>query len=144
MYRLTILYAPEDEEYAVPAKQLGDVFTKLNLDVVVKAAKDAAIPDILAADIVVFGSSVTQRSSLHPHFAEMLRAFEGINLAGKLSGFLSYGSNNAPVLFRKALRDTDISEFNRDLIVNSRGVDTADLESWAKGLYEKFREGIYE
>ena len=84
MYRLTILYAPEDEEYAGPAKQLGDAFSELGLDVVVKAAKNAGIPDILAADIVIFGSSVF-KPYLHPHFAEMVRAFKGINLAGKFA-----------------------------------------------------------
>ncbi len=143
MYRLTILYAPEDEEYAGPAKQLGDAFSELGLDVVVKAAKNAGIPDILAADIVIFGSSVF-KPYLHPHFAEMVRAFKGINLAGKFAGFLSYGDNNAPRLFRKALRDTDIFEFRRDLVISSGGAEPAELMKWAKELYEKCEEGIYE
>ena len=143
MYRLTILYAPEDEEYAGPAKQLGDAFSELGLDVVVKAAKNAGIPDILAADIVIFGSSVF-KPYLHPHFAEMVRAFKGINLAGKFAGFLSYSDNNAPRLFRKALRDTDIFEFRRDLVISSGGVEPAELMKWAKELYEKCKEGIYE
>ena len=143
MYRLTILYAPEDEEYAGPAKQLGDAFSELGLDVVVKAAKNAGIPDILAADIVIFGSSVF-KPYLHPHFAEMVRAFKGINLAGKFAGFLSYGDNNAPKLFRKALRDTDIFEFRRDLVISSGGVEPAELMKWAIELYEKCKEGIYE
>ena len=143
MYRLTILYAPEDEEYAGPAKQLGDAFSELGLDVVVKAAKNAGIPDILAADIVIFGSSVF-KPYLHPHFAEMVRAFKGINLAGKFAGFLSYSDNNAPRLFRKALRDTGIYEFRRDLVINSGGAEPAELMKWAQELYEKCKEGIYE
>jgi len=143
MVRLTILYAPEDEEYADPAKQLGGTFSELGLDVAVKAAKNAEIPDILAADIVILGSSVF-KPDLHPHFAEMVRAFKGINLAGKCVGFLSYNGNNAPKLFRRALRDTDIYEFNRDLVINSGHVLPAELMNWAKELYEKYEAGIYE
>ena len=142
MYRLTILYAPEDEEYAGPAKQLGNAFSELGLDVVVKAAKNAEIPDVLSADIVIFGSSVF-KPYLHPHFAEMVRAFKGINLAGKCAGFLSYRGNNAPKLFRKALRDTDIYEFNRDLVINSGGTNPDELMNWAKELFKRFEDGIY-
>lgn len=142
MYRLTILYAPEDEEYAGPAKQLGNAFSELGLDVVVKAAKNAGISDILAADIVIFGSSVL-KPYLHPHFTEMVRAFKGINLAGKCAGFLSYSGNNAPKLFRKALRDTDIYEFRRDLIINSGSTKPDELTKWAKELFKRYEEGIY-
>ncbi len=142
MVRLTVLYAPEDEEYAEPARQLGEAFTELGLDVIVKAAKVAGIPDILAADIVIFGSTVF-KPDLHPHFAEMVRAFEGINLAGKYAGFLSYNGNNAPKLFRKALRDTDIYEFRRDLAIKSGKSKPEELMKWARDLYKSYEDGIY-
>ncbi|HUV08169.1 MAG TPA: hypothetical protein VMX75_10600 [Spirochaetia bacterium] len=158
MYRLAILYAPYSEEYIRLIEELSGAFGELGLDVAIRGAKDAGVPDILAADIVVFGSdhrdsqsgvSETKASpagklNLHPDFGEMERAFEGINLAGKFAGFISMDGGPGPGLFKKALQYTEISTFADDLVFNRKGLTSEQIHTWAKALYKKFEEGMYE
>ena len=140
MHRITILFAPDEEGYRTPAETLGQAFSRLGLDVVVKAAGEARFPDILASDIVIFGSEVVGSGALHPHFGEIVRTFEGVNLAGRLSGFLCYENNGASSLFRDALRDTDISFFQEDLVIRSDETSDKRIEAWAGKLYGRYEE----
>jgi len=150
MYRLTILYAPGDEEHRAPAEELAARFSQPDLETVVKAARDAQIPDVTASDLVVFGSAVAAGGGLHPDFAEMIRAFEGINLAGRLSAFLAYqesgGKDGAPALFRRALGETEIAVFPEVLNLpdSSSDAPSAGMASWADRLYTTFKDGLHE
>ena len=132
MYQLAVLYAPYGNEYSEKMEELGRAFKKLNFDVNLRGAKDAGITDILAADVVVFCSVQFEGQSLHPDFDDMVRVFEGINLAG------------TPELFREALRDTEIGTYSGDLILSARGTEANKVKTWAAALYTGFKDSIHE
>jgi flavodoxin len=136
--KAVILYAPEGQEYRIPAEELGRSLAQVNLDVKVKAAKDAGIPDILAADVILLGSLTNGRGEVHEHFAEIVRAFEGINLAGRLAGLISYDEGDSHKIFEEALRDTDISVFAENLTVETAHTDAERIKSWAERIYANY------
>ena len=146
MNRVTILYAPEKHGELVG--KVAAAFRKLSLDVTALPAGNGGIPDITPADIVVFASGFEGGGSLHPDFGEMVRAFAGINLAGRLAGFLDLDGGSAPALFRKALGDTGIAVFQRDLVLGGDRAKTTGLErtiaEWVEALTTKYRNGLHE
>lgn len=140
MYHLTILYAPDAKDTRSAVNSIADAFGRENLDVKVRPAREAGIPDVLASDIVIFGLDGKDLKPAKTAFAEMFRAFKGINLAGKLCGLISFNKNNSPEIFRKALKDSDIEIFDDVLSLATRSIDGKKGKSWADKLYKKFKD----
>ena len=140
MYHLTILYAPDTKDTRSAANSIADAFKRENLDVKVRPAREGGIPDVLASDIVIFGLDGKDLKPANTAFAEMFRAFKGINLAGKLSGLISFNKNNSPEIFRKALKDSDIEILDDVLSLATRSIDGKKIKSWADKLYKKFKD----
>jgi hypothetical protein len=93
--------------------------------------------------MVIF-CSADPSSLIHGDFSEMVRAFGGMNLSGKLAGFVSLGDNDSSGLFRKALLDTNISMFKETLSVDRLKGESEKLRTWIDKYYEKHRGCTYE
>ena len=130
------LYAPNSEELQNLGEAVVRAFKQKDVVATAKPALVSGIPDVLASDIIIFG--LAGGKDLNPgesDFAEMFRAFAGINLAGKFAGLLSLDENASPAVFKEALKDTDIDIFNEELPVSSLNIKRARLRSWAGKLY---------
>ena len=143
MHRLLILYAPDNQEARNSTAAVASSFEQTDLDVVAIAAQKAQFNDVLAADISLYYSAVSDAALLHSDFAEIERALGGVNLAGKMSGLISLGGSKAPRLFRRALKDSNVFIFDEDLELESGTADRDKISMWSERLYRKFKEGIH-
>ena len=88
MHDLSILYTPVTEKIKKNIEVLKSIFTEQGHNVHVKSGNKVAVPDILRSDIIIFATDNEQK--LKEDFAEILRALPGINLAGRICGFVSF------------------------------------------------------
>jgi flavodoxin len=101
----------------------------------VKKVTDANIADFTRADIVVFGTQKTGTSDLPPDYAECVRVFKGVTLAGRTAGLFSMGAEKATGRLRKALKDTEISTLEEDpLFSEPKSGGPAEIAAWVKKL----------
>ena len=141
MYRLVILYAPDTSDLSGPLAALGRSLERPDVEVNVKAASQALFPDVLAADMALFCSGDCKEHSAHPDFSEMVRAFTGVNFAGKFAGLISFKGNQSPHLFRQSLKDTGIEVHTEDLDLDGDQAERKTLQNWADRFYQAFKDG---
>jgi hypothetical protein len=134
-YQLTLLYAPDSKELQKLADAVTQSFKQKDVTASAKPASASGIPDILASDVILFGLAGQDIDPKKTDFAEMFRAFRGINLAGKFAGLLVIDDNDSPAIFRDALKDTDIDIFTEELPVSSTDFKRARIRSWARKLH---------
>jgi hypothetical protein len=138
MYSVLILWAPDSTENRRIVDAVSRVFDELKTTTVAKPAAEATIADVNAAEIVLFGVEKSGSAELPQEYAEWIRVFKGITLAGRTAGFFSMGSERATARLRKALKDTEIAQRDDEpLFVDSR---QADMSEWARKLVNGHRE----
>jgi flavodoxin len=109
MYHAALIYAPATAEMDALAELIVGKLAGERVTVVRKPARDAAIPDLAAADLVLLGSTAGAAAAIHEDFAEILRALDGISLAGRSVGVFALGSESTISAFAEALKDCEIA-----------------------------------
>ncbi|MGD0727425.1 MAG: hypothetical protein ABSB63_17900 [Spirochaetia bacterium] len=135
MHSVLILWAPESAENRRVVEAVTGAFDAAMLAPLAKKVAEASIADITAAEIVVLGTQKTNSSDLPPEYAECLRVFKGVTLAGRTAGLFSMGSEKATGRLRKALKDTEISTWEEDpLFSDPKSGAPAEIAAWVKKL----------
>jgi hypothetical protein len=138
MYSVLILWAPDTAENRRIVDAVSRAFDELKTSPIAKRVSDATIADMTASDIVLFGVEKSGPAELPADYAECLRIFRGITLAGRTAGFFSMGLERATGRLRRALKDTEIAQREDDpLFADSR---LSDLSEWARKLLSGHRE----
>ena len=131
MYRGVIIYAPAEARLEQLVRRLADCFDGEQFEVATCSADQAAIPDLAGADIFLLASLPAGGQPIHPDFTEILRALQGISLAGRVGGAISVGSEPTVQALRRALQDCelDIPEGNFRSF-SPEQIDSTELNSW--------------
>jgi hypothetical protein len=98
-------------------------------------ADQASIPDLTRADVFLLASLPSGEQPIHPDFAEILRALQGITLAGRVGGAFSVDSEATVRAFRQALRDCELdlaAENFRSL--SAENLESSDLNVWVNTI----------
>jgi hypothetical protein len=142
MYRLRILYAPKEDKTDKWVKAVEEAFQKYQeLEVSSKSCQEASMTDFQAADIMIIGQFFEngENKNVCDNFKEILRALRGVNLAGRLAGFLSHKHDNVPLLFQEALKETDIRYFEEPLTLKEGKNDKKQIQDWVTRLYDDYK-----
>jgi hypothetical protein len=123
-----VVYESDSPLLKSAAQRIGKVASAESA-VVIRAAKDVTIPDILLADVYFFGSE----SQPAIEYAEIERVCRGINLAGRYCAFYSHSSVKSFDFLRSMVKDTDVNT-NIDRILFSNNPDDNTLTSWVKAV----------
>jgi len=135
MYRGVIIYAPAEELMKRLVRRLADCFDGEQFKVETKPADQAAIPDLTGADVFLLASLPAVGQPIHPDFSEMLRALQGITLAGRVGGAFSVDSEPTVRAFREALRDCELILPDQNFLNISREhLESSDLRGWIDAL----------
>ncbi len=135
MVHTLVIYAPEKSRSAEAAQRIGALLKKRKYSVVIKEAASTSMPDLAAADIILFGSSVGNsrpaRTFLHPDYGELARSLKGVNLAGRVVGLFSEEDRVFAAL-EKALGDTGVAlgKENHLTLAEAAGPNPAALDRW--------------
>ena len=142
MYSVLILWAPDSIENRKNVDLITHAFEPMKITPVVKTAAESTIADVNNAEIVVFGAQKNGASDLPPDYAEYLRVFKGITLAGRTAGFFSLGTEKATARLRKALKDTEIAQFDDEPVLadQKQGTEMAD---WTRRLITFHKERLH-
>ena len=107
MYHAALIYAPTTSEMDALVEEILRRLPGDRITTVRKPAREAAIPDLAAADLLLLGSTAGETGAIHDEFAEILRALEGISLAGRALGVFSLRSESTISAFAEALEDCE-------------------------------------
>ena len=142
MFNVAIIYAPEDEDIHEFAQQIHSEFKKSDFKATLKKANKASIPDIAAADIVVFGSKEQKKYPIHNDFSQLIRSFSGVNLAGRAAAFFILENSDTLAEFKKVLNDSDIQFFNPPLYIKKekQKANAKAISQWVKKIYKSYKE----
>jgi flavodoxin len=137
MYHAALIYAPASPEMEAISKKIIGKLPRNRVEAVRKAARDAAIPDIAAADLVLLGSAAQRGDAVHEDFAEIFRALKGISLAGRTVGIYALDSESTIRAFADALKDCEVSlpSPNR-LVLKTPDPAEQDISRWLSGLLQ--------
>ena len=141
MYRAVIMYAPADDRMHKLVRDLEECFDTDSIKVETKAAGQAAIPDLTAADLFLLGSLPEGREPVHTDFSEILRALEGITLAGRVGGLFSVDSEPTLEAFRQALRDCELLLSEKNFLnLEADQLDPPVLKGWVDALVRQLED----
>jgi len=140
MCKVVILYAPDEKFINETANNIATVFNKGKCHTTVKSANQTKIPDITASDIIIFGPNTKEKKTVHPDYKEIIRAFTGINLAGRIAGFFTFGGNESINSFKEILHDTDISLYEPNFLIENNN-DPDILMKWVKNIITQYKDG---
>jgi hypothetical protein len=144
MYSVLILWAPDTFENRRIVDAVTRAFEAAKLAPLVKKAGEATIVDVNRADIVVFGVQKVGTIDVPPDYAELLRIFKGITLAGRTGGFFSMGSEKSTTRFRKVLKDTEIAQSDDDPLFSDQKEGTStEIADWVRRLMARHQELKY-
>jgi hypothetical protein len=138
MHNVLVLYAPDGEAARSAAARVSDAFDGSRFTVTARPAGTSHIPNLAAADLVVFATEAGASQGLPSDWNELVRAFAGVNLAAKVGGILSLGKTGDAAGIRKALRDTEITLLADEPALEK--LSDADLRLWVGALCGRFRE----
>lgn len=141
MYKVIILYAPDEKTIVDTVNDIEIAFNNENCITAVKAAKNALIPDIAASEIVILGSKAEGKRLIHSDFKEIIRSLRGINLAGRIAGIFSFDQEETFVSFKQALNDSDITVFGKSLLIKNGQPDSSATAAWAKKILTYYKDG---
>ena len=135
MHSVLILWAPDTAESRRVVEAVTGAFDAAMLTSLSKKVTDATIADFTASEIVVLGAQKTGPFDLPPDYAECVRVFKGITLAGRTAGLFSVGSEKTTGRLRKALKDTEILTSEEEpLFSDPRTGGAAEIAGWVKKL----------
>jgi hypothetical protein len=141
MYRAVIIYAPTDDQMHKLVRDLEECFDRDSYKVEMKAARQAAIPDLTSADLFLLGSLPDGGRPVHPDFSDILRALGGITLAGRVGGVFSVDSNPTIEAFRQALKDCELVLSDQSFLnLKPDRLDPAVLRGWVAALARQLED----
>lgn len=143
MTRVIIIYAPDDTATKKCADHLQKAFTKKEFFVDTRCAGKADIADIAAADAVILGSRGNRAVAIHADYQELLRAFSGVNFAGRIAGIYMEKDTNTFIEFSEALKDSDILIFDEPLFIPEKGIENTELTRWVKKYSTFLKENLH-
>lgn len=138
--RLAILHAPSDGPVSAVVKALAAAFDKRTFKISTHPAASSDISAINAADVVVLVDTPRAGGKVHPEYTEYVRAFKGINLAGRVIGLVLVGGGATKSGFKSALKDAAVRIHDKDLLVESGPPPATKLSAWAGGLTADYRQ----
>jgi hypothetical protein len=141
MYQCVIIYAPADKALETVVKNVQTGLNKKLFSIRVLPAGKALISHIALADLVILTSLKDGDASIHKDFSALVRTFTGVNLSGKMAGFIT--GENCTLLkdFKQVLHDTGISFFDEPLLKEEGGrTGSTALVSWIKKIESEFKE----
>jgi flavodoxin len=138
MNQAAVIYAPASPEMGALADSIAQKLKARKLKVSRKEAAQAIVPDLTAADLLVLGSGPGATAPIHEDFAEILRALQGISLAGRTIGVFAVQSPNTLAAFEKALSDCDVPLPARHLVsLSGAKASDSELGPWLSSLVEQ-------
>jgi len=141
MYWAVIIYAPADDQMQQLVHRLEECFDRDNYKVEIKAAGQAAMPDLSAADLFLLGSLPEGEKPIHPDFSEILRALGGITLAGRVGGLFSVDSEPTLEAFRQALKDCELVLSDQSFLnLKAHQLDPTVLRGWVAALTRQLED----
>ncbi len=141
MYNVVVLWAPDSADNRRIVDMVARALEQAEVTLRLKAASEAAISDLTAADIVVLGAQKVPAGDAPAEFADLLRIFKGITLAGRTAGFFSMGTDKATVRLRKALKETEIAQLDDDpLFTDQKQGVPLTVTEWAQKLVGAHQE----
>jgi len=138
MHNVLVLYAPDTEGARRAVARLTAAFDASLFTVTARPAGTSHIPNIAAADIVLFATESGSSKGLHPDWDELVRAFSGVNLAARMGAIISLGEGAGASGMRRALRDTEMTLLGEEPVLSK--VSDADLRRWVGELTARFKE----
>ncbi len=144
MFKVVILYAPQDAAVRKFADCIQKAFDRKTFKATALGAGAAHIPDIAAVDAVILGSRAENGLDVHTDFSELMRAFSGVNFAGRCAAFFADRGSGTAGKFTGALEDSEISVFSEPLMFQEKETDTRKIKDWV-GHYSSFiRKNVHE
>jgi len=141
MYNVLVLWAPDTAENRKLVEEVARALEQAKVTLKVKAAQEATIAEVNAADILVFGAQKTASTDVPAEFSELLRIFKGISLAGRTAGFFSMGTEKATGRLRKALKDTEVAQSEEDPLFNDQKQGSSPaMTEWSEKLIGTHQE----
>jgi flavodoxin len=141
MYNVVVLWAPDSADNRRIVEMVARALEQTKVALRLKNASEATIADLTAADIVVFGTQRVTAGDAPAEYADLLRIFRGISLAGRTAGFFSMGTDKATVRLRKALRETEIAQVDDDpLFADQKQGVPPSVTEWAQKLIGAHQE----
>ena len=130
--KVFIAYSPGKGEIADLANRIAEKCEAASVSVSIKAAGEATVPEINAADILVFGAEEEGAVLQEGGFRDFFRAFTGINFAGKRGALFSYSMQTAVDGLKEMLKDTELSLPSPGLIYtkNGKSVNDKKVDKW--------------
>jgi len=141
MYNVLILWAPDSAETRKIAEAVRAAFNEGRFKTTLKKADESSIVDVAAADVIIFGVQKSPAADVPPEYAELLRIFKGVTLAGRAAGVFSVGPEKASSKMKKSLKETEVSLFEEDPLFPSDKQDKiSEVGDWARKLAGFFQE----
>lgn len=141
MYNVAIIYAPHEGDLKRLAEIIRNSFNSKSFKVTIKSASQAGIPDIAGAEILILAGNSSGSSPVHSDFSEILRALNGVNLAGRLVGFCAVNTPDTLKAFQEVLNDSEVV-IGPELLLSAKSKKErkAEIKKWIKELSGKFKE----
>ncbi|TAN50476.1 MAG: hypothetical protein EPN26_10120 [Rhodospirillales bacterium] len=141
MYNVVVLWAPDSADNRRIVEMVARALEQTKVTLRLKNASEATIADLTGADIVVFGAQKVPAGDAPAEYADLLRIFRGITLAGRTAGFFSMGTDKATVRLRKALKETEIAQLEDDPLFSDQKQGAPPLVTeWAQKLIGAHQE----
>ena len=141
MYNVVVLWAPDSADNRRIVEMVARALEQTKVALRLKIASEATVADLTAADILVLGVQKVPAGDAPQEFADLLRIFRGITLAGRTAGFFSMGTDRATQRLRKALRDTEVSQLDDDpLFTDQKPGAQPSVTDWAQKLVGAHQE----
>jgi hypothetical protein len=139
MYQALIIYAPDQTGVEKLAVEIQAHCEKKKVRVQTKAAKEARIPDLAAADLVFIGSDSQGGRPVHPDFAELNRSLSGVNLTPRVAGVFTAKDEPSLKAVRKILADSEI-DLSVEFPLPAASVNSSVLSRWLDALLVRLEE----
>ncbi len=139
MYQAVIIYASGQTGVEKLAAEIQAQCGKKKVSVRAKAAKEARIPDLAAADLVFIGSDSQGGRPVHPDFAELNRSLSGVNLAPRVAGVFTAKDEPSLKAVRKILADSEI-DLSVEFPLPAASADSSALSRWLDALLGRLEE----
>lgn len=132
--KVIVVYSPETGDIKSLAEKIGHEYKEAGCIVTIKPAVKVTIPEINAAQLLVFGSEEEGASFPDGGFKEIVRTFTGINLVQKNGVLFSYSKQTAIDGLKAMVKDTGLKLHVSDFIYSMNGKTAKDkkLEKWIK------------
>lgn len=134
-----VTYAPDTADARRTADELKALFVGPETAVSVKPASQASILDLEPVDLMLFGVGRTD-ADVPSDYAELVRVFQGCNLAGRAAACFPLGPSRASAGLRRALKPTEISVLDEEPAAGDKA-GRSDLRDWAL-VVKEFLKGV--